>query len=643
MRAPLVLSAALGALLGCSPGDEGGVRMGSSLHSAPGTVAEDWLVPLDHGLWADPEFEGTVRGYVDFSVRNYAYDKTLALRSRVTRANGVVEQYLYHLEYRGTEADGRERWGTDLIELYPESPHHGDITAVDFGYQVVVDADGDGQDDLMVSESVYRLAGPEELASPAVELGVPWASGSNPDDGRHGVDTSLADSFDGSLPELEVFFSPYDDTEQAVIAQIEAVTEAQRADPGGHHSIHASIFDINDERITDALLEAHAAGVELRLLTAGYHMEPWRSWETEYLRLQRAGVDLLGVVRDEDSAASMHTKIAIFDGEVVCTGSYNWETVSADDNAEDMVMFRSPELAAVYERMLAAVAAEPYAPWPVDGAAPLQVYYSQEHELAEVVIRALEAARDEVWVAMFTLRSMGYHDAQGGWHDVLDALVDAQRRGVDVHLLLEENIADEGEYYGTVTPDDPTDEELAAQGIEVIEIDIDDAGNPYAAMHHKFAVIDGETVLVGSANWASMTQLSDDDLLVIHDSAVADRFLGEITNLRHHYQDGFDASTAPSTPVEVAVYHDGTTWGEGVVLVGDIPELGAWQPSEGVVLDPAGWPWWTATVDLPAGTHFAYKAVVTGPLGTRWEHGENRDHTVDPSGHTDSLTFSWNG
>lgn len=604
--------------------------------------AEEWIEPIDHGLWPDPDYDA-VWGYVDFAVQSWGYDKTMALRTLVTREAGVVEQYLHHLDHEGSRSDGREQWGTDLIELYPDSDHHGAITAVDFTFQAVVDGDGDGIEELLVSEFTYTLATPAELAAPTTASGAPVVSGSNPDDGARGTDTALADDVGDELTDVEVWFSPYDDVEQVVIDEIEAVTDAQRADPGGVHTIHASVFDINDSRIVDALLEAHNAGVELRILTAGYHMEPWRDWETEYPRLQAAGVDLLGVIRDEDAAASMHTKFAIFDGEVVTTGSYNWETVSADDNAEDMMLVRSPELAAVYERMFAAVAAEPYTAWPADSADPVQVYYSQHHELAQVICEAIDAADDEIQVAMFTLRSMGFTDDWGGYHDVLNALVDAQARGVAVRLILEENIADEGEYYGTITPDDGTDEWLESEGIEVIEIDIDDSSNPYATMHHKFAVIDREIVLAGSANWASMTQVSDDDLLVIHDATVADRYLGEITHLRRHYQDDFTATSAPATQVTFELYHDLTVWGEGLRIVGDIPELGDWDPELGVELDGSSWPWWTATVTIPSGTHFEYKAVLSSGAGTSWERGGNRSHTADPSSDDETVSIHWNG
>jgi len=510
LRRSIACCAALTLLSGCTALDFDGW-----LDLRPRTVglAEDYAWPLAHGFWIDESEPDTVHGYVDLSVANWAYHKVLAVRLEAHRESGVSEHTLYRLEYRGTERDGRERWGTDLVELWPDSDHHGALTDVDLTFQVQVDTDGDGLAELIPSAYAFELATLDDLLSPATGLGGLATSGTNPDDGSRSIDTSAPLDLDlDELDDAEAFFAPYDDPERAVIEEIEAVTAAQRSDPAGTHTLHGAVFDLNDSRVTDALVEAHEAGVEVKLLTAGYHMAPWRSWETEYPRLQEAGVEVIGVMRDSDLAASMHTKFAVFDGQVVTTGSMNWDTGSFEDNAEDLLRVRSGELAAAYERLFSAIAVEPHGSGSAAEDSLVAVHYSQQDDLARVLYDAIAGATDSVQVAMFTLRTMTTTGDDGSTLDVLDALVDAPARGVEVLLVLESNISDEGEYYGTITRDDGTDEWLASQGIEVVEIDLDDPAAPYAAMHHKFAVIDGRTTLLGSANWSSMTQVSDDDL-----------------------------------------------------------------------------------------------------------------------------------
>jgi hypothetical protein len=156
-------------------------------------------------------------------------------------------------------------------------------------------------------------------------------------------------------------------------------------------------------------------------------------------------------------------------------------------------------------------------------------------------------------------------------------------------------------------------------------------------MHHKFAVIDGQTTLTGAYNWYSGSQVSDDDLVVVRDPSIAQRYLGEVTNLRRHYDATFDPASVPSTPVELTVRHPHTQPGDTLYVVGDIPELGGWDPKNAIPLDGSGFPEWKVKVDVPAGTHFQYKLFVKNHWGRFWEAGENHSHTARPEGTADAV------
>jgi len=612
------------------------------LASLPARPAEDYMQPIDRGLWPEPKKVGghqVVHGFVDFAVNNYEFHKKVAVKLRVTCENGVVEQYLYRPRYKGQLDDGRERWGTDAIELFPAGGANGAIKHVDVSYLVQADVDGDGQRDLCQSKNVYRVTdaaalaalvkpAPNPAAPAASNLGAPTAAGTNPDFGVREVDTAGArgssHAFKDTVPPIEVYFAPYDHPERAVCAEIDRVSAAKQADPDGYHYIHAAIFDVNDDRIVDRLLAAHAVGVDVQLSTAAYHLTPDKRWETQYRRLQHAGIPVLGVVR-EGAAASMHTKIAVFDGQVAMTGSYNWETRAAEENCENLMLLRSPELAATYHDVIDGIAGKPQRERPIDPTSKVNVYYSQQHDVPRVICDELNQAKQSITVSMFTLRSL---KDRVGQDDVLDALLRAKQRGVVVTVLLEKNIADQGEYFGRVTPDDPTDERLAAAGIDVVKIHTNYNNNKYAAMHHKFAVVDGATTMSGAYNWYGGSLVSDDDLIVVRDPAVARRYLGEVTNLRRHYDPNFDVTKAPQTATEFVIRHGQTRPGDQVYLVGNIPELGGWDPKQAIPLDGANWPDWKAAVDLPAGTHFEYKLFVKNHWGLFWENGANHEHTA---------------
>jgi len=81
-----------------------------------------------------------------------------------------------------------------------------------------------------------------------------------------------------------------------------------------------------------------------------------------------------------------------------------------------------------------------------------------------------------------------------------------------------------------------------------------------------------------------------------------------------------------------------TVWGQNVYVVGSIPALGNWTPTSGVALSSAGYPTWTGTLTLPAGTSFEYKYIKRDGSGNvTWESGGNRTATVGTNG---SLTLN---
>ncbi|MFI7275682.1 carbohydrate-binding module family 20 domain-containing protein [Streptomyces sp. NPDC049879] len=88
-----------------------------------------------------------------------------------------------------------------------------------------------------------------------------------------------------------------------------------------------------------------------------------------------------------------------------------------------------------------------------------------------------------------------------------------------------------------------------------------------------------------------------------------------------------------------------TVWGEHIAVVGDVPQLGGWDPARAVPLDPGSYPLWQAGIDLPAGTAFAYKYVRTtdGQPGVVWETGANRTATVPGGGGRVLLNDVWRG
>lgn len=103
------------------------------------------------------------------------------------------------------------------------------------------------------------------------------------------------------------------------------------------HTVDVCVFTITDDEITDALLEAHKRGVRVRIITDD---EKSSDTGSDIDRLAAAGIE----VRVDSSPHHMHHKFAIFDGETLLCGSYNWTRSAARKNEENIVLLGDRDL-----------------------------------------------------------------------------------------------------------------------------------------------------------------------------------------------------------------------------------------------------------------------------------------------------------
>ena len=76
--------------------------------------------------------------------------------------------------------------------------------------------------------------------------------------------------------------------------------------------------------------------------------------------------------------------------------------------------------------------------------------------------------------------------------------------------------------------------------------------------------------------------------------------------------------------------------------VGNTAALGNWDPASAVALSSAGYPVWTATVNLPVGTVVQYKYIKKEGSTVIWESDPNRARTTpSASPCTATWTDSW--
>ena len=86
-------------------------------------------------------------------------------------------------------------------------------------------------------------------------------------------------------------------------------------------------------------------------------------------------------------------------------------------------------------------------------------------------------------------------------------------------------------------------------------------------------------------------------------------------------------------------------YGQHIVLVGSMPELGSWVLSEGVNLTWSEGDMWNATVELPSTSVLEYKYVVVGSGGhaVSWQSGNNSVLAISDEDEDVEVHDNWGG
>ncbi len=419
-----------------------------------------------------------------------------------------------------------------------------------------------------------------------------WADSSVPRE-VVGVANEHIHGWDSDDEDLDIYFIPFNDIEDEIARELQVARE----------SIRVAMYNLRSERLGWLLLERQLDGLQVEVYWDARQMEkPHNTLDDE---LREAGLNIIPVLNTNSNYSTLHDKLAVIDDHVVFMGSANWGNSALHQNNECILALRSTELAAVVDAELDELVSGDHQPRTGDADSRVQLYFSPDDRVDTVIERYIDNAEHTIYAAVFSFRL--------SW--LAEAMIEAHERGVEVVL-----ITDEKQSSNTWV-----DDMVREAGIRVIEV-LNDVG-PYNAMHHKFVVIDGDTTLVGSYNWTyTATFHSYEDLAVIEDDTeVAAAFEGEFGRVWQRYAPDQPNPITATVPVEITVQCEDTQWGDSLVLVGSAPELGSWDPLQGVRLSGDEWPLWNGVIDMRAGSAFEYKFVVLSEDGnTRWESGENR-------------------
>lgn len=272
-------------------------------------------------------------------------------------------------------------------------------------------------------------------------------------------------------------------------------------------TIDGAFYELESERIADALISAKQRGVKVRLVAdSDYEKNP------EMQKVLAAGIPVIF----DGRSALMHNKFAIIDGATVWTGSFNVTDNCAFRNNNNGLMIRSEELAENYTTEFKEMfvgnsfgarspSETPHTQVKVGGAT-IYNYFAPEDDIAPKIVRYLSIAKKSI-------HFMAFNFTDG---TIAEAMIEKKNSGVPVEGVIERRGA-ERSVMG----------QLQSAGIAVLK-----DGNKYV-MHHKVIIIDGEWTITGSYNFTgSAATQNDENILIIRDPATAKKFEEEYQRIK---------------------------------------------------------------------------------------------------------------
>lgn len=177
------------------------------------------------------------------------------------------------------------------------------------------------------------------------------------------------------------------------------------------------------------------------------------------------------------------------------------------------------------------------------------VYFSLYDDPEAVIIKNIAAAEEFISIAMYTFTDV----------EIAQAILEARDKGIDIRIFLDRS---------QVKAKYSRSRYFVQNGIEVRI-----SSNSYI-MHNKFAVIDNEIVITGSYNWtASAGERNDENLLVIDDNYIVDRYQDYFNNLwdnkysPERYQDLISEASISSLPALEAAEENPAPSGNKIINI----------------------------------------------------------------------------
>lgn len=351
-----------------------------------------------------------------------------------------------------------------------------------------------------------------------------------------------------------------DDLEAMIVSAIDAA----------HSQILVAVQELSLARVARALVAARRRGVDVRVVLEDTYSTPWsglsplqraalpphqqhRIAQLEALgqgdavaMLLQGGVPLIDDRADGSSGSGlMHDKFLVVDRRVVVTGSANFspscihgdpDDPASRGNVNHLLRFESPELAALFAaefmRMWGdgpggapdsrfGLAKGDGAPQRVRiGGATVEVLFAPQRRSDPAnglswIEHQLAGVKRRVDLVLFVFSAQ----------NLADALALLQQRGVAIRMLADPGFAARpfSEVLDLLAVSQPDQRCRLEAGNAPWRRSLDGGvGTPRLAggdkLHHKYAVLDGRSVITGSFNWSPSAAFQNDETLMRIDS-----------------------------------------------------------------------------------------------------------------------------
>jgi phosphatidylserine/phosphatidylglycerophosphate/cardiolipin synthase-like enzyme len=284
-------------------------------------------------------------------------------------------------------------------------------------------------------------------------------------------------------------------------------TELVRAIDAAQRTIDIAAYEFNLPTVTQALLNAAARGVVVRVVT-----DDEAGFDDRDSTLRQLVEARIRVVIDARRAL-MHDKFIIIDSTTVWTGSWNFTVNDTYRNNNNVVILRSravvenfqAEFNEMFDQRLFGPNSPSQTPRPEirqDGV-PIETFFAPEDDVLGNILQEVNRAQTSIRFMVFSFTV----------DPIAEAMIARWRSGVRVQGIFE------------VTGSETQFSELPLMFCAGMDMHQD--GNPFR-LHHKVIIIDDQTVITGSFNISqNAVQSNDENLIIITDRDLAAEFISE--------------------------------------------------------------------------------------------------------------------